>query len=102
MPNMIPVLSQGRWLKATCDLLMGIAPGRVLAVLAHHTSTVATELNDSTDGGGADFLTLQVPANDTLFLDFSALGGIPYQTGCFVDLGGGTVWVCIDDRAVAA
>ena len=95
--NVIPAMSQGKWTKVGSDQLLATGDGTVLGYLiANGTSGAQFELNDSTDGGGADFVTVVGIANETHFVDFSPLGGIPFVTGCWVDWTVGTLYVCLD------
>jgi hypothetical protein len=93
----IPLMSHGAWYKLASDQLVFTGDGVVLAILiANGTSGAQFELNDSTDGGGADFIAIVGTANETQFLDFSRLGGIPFVTGCWIDWTAGTVYICLD------
>jgi len=94
----VPSMPHGRWVKAVSDQLLKNGDGSVLAILiANGASGAQFELNDSTDGTGADFVTIVGTANETQFLDFSNFGGIPFVTGCWIDWTAGTVYVLLDD-----
>lgn len=94
----IPTMPQGRWVRAVSDQLLKSGDGVVLAVLLNAgTSGAQFELNDSTAGSGADFLEFLGIVNTPYFFDFSPLGGVPFQTGCWIDWTAGSVWICLDD-----
>jgi hypothetical protein len=42
------------------------------------------------------FATVSVPANETIFSDFSEIGGLPFQVGVWVDWTAGVARLCID------
>lgn len=94
----IPSMPQGRWVKVASDQLLKTGDGVVYAILiANGTSGAQFELNDAVAGDGADFIVIVGTANESQFLDFSQLGGIPFQTACYIDWTAGTVYICLDD-----
>ena len=90
-----PGMSQGQWKRVVSDQLLFTGDGLILALIAHHTSTTTFEINDSTDNSGADVLSVQVPANDTLYLDLSRTP-IPFVTGAYADFAAGVIYVLLD------
>ena len=94
----VPTSPQGRWIKAVSDQLLCTGDGVVLAIrVANGASGAQFELNDSTDGTGADFLTMQGILNESQYEDYSGFGGIPFVTGCWIDWTAGTVYVLVDN-----
>ena len=78
-------------------VITATAPSKILAILVANTNASVTSVvfDDSTDASGDELATISVPASDTAYIDFTDIGGVPFESGVYVTVTGGTAAITV-------
>lgn len=60
--------------------------GNLLGVQITASTAGSAIFSDNTSGSSNELFYVNVPANSTVFLDYSHLGGVPFSSGLYVTL----------------
>ena len=73
------------------------AASKIQAILVANTNAQVTSVvfDDSTDGSGGVLATISVLASDSKYIDFSDIGGIPFEAGVYATVTGGAAAITV-------